>query len=153
MIECDDNNIFKIFLATPETALFNMLTCRHIYCFYPSLLARNVNVLTPNPSPAQSSMLTSYNFGLMTFDPDIEQDYSSFPGMCQEGCYSKTRSLFGLEGVLVNQWGGIAGSYDDGTDSSGVSKSDGYELLEYQWRIGSTCLNVLCPYYGCGYKD
>jgi len=61
--------------------------------------------------------------------------------------------MFGLEGVLVNRWGGIAGAYDHGTNSCCVSESDGYELLEYQWRIGYTCVNPLCPYYGCGYRD
>lgn len=151
MIECEDNNIFEVFLATSETALFNVLTSHHIYNFYPSLLSTRTNVATSNYIPPQSSMLSSFNFGLTTFDS--EQAFSDFPGICRESCYSKTRSLFGLEGVLVNRWGGIVGSYDDGTSTCHRSKTDGYETLDYQWRIGSNCLNPLCPYYGVGYKD
>ena len=99
--------------------MFNMLTPHHIYCFYPSLLSRRVNVATLNSTPAQSSMLTSFNFSLTTFD--TKQAFTDFPGVCREGCYSKTRSMFNLEGVLVNRWGGITGAYDDGSGANGVS--------------------------------
>jgi len=151
VIECEDGNIFKVFLAASETALSNMLMSHHIYSFYLSLLSRRANVATSNYVPPQSSMLSSFNFGLTTFDS--KQAFSDFPGICREGCYSKTRSLFGLEGVLVNRWGGIAGFRDDGTYTCDRSKTDGYETLDYQWRIGSNCLNPLCPYYGVGYRD
>ena len=151
VIECEDNNIFKVFLSASETVLFNVLTSHHIYCFYPSLLSRRTNVATSTYTPPQSSILSSFNFGLTTFDTELA--FSDFPGICQEGCYSKTRSLFGLEGVLINRWGGIGGFCDDGTSSCDRSKTDGYEILDYQWRIGFNCLNPLCPYYGMGYRD
>ena len=151
VIECEDSNIFKVFLAASETALFNMLMSHHIYSFYLSLLSRRANVATSNYVPPQSSMLSSFNFGLTMFDS--KQVFSDFPGICRESCYSKTHSLFGLEGVLVNRWGGIAGFHDDGTYTCDRSKTDGYETLDYQWRIGSNCLNPLCPYYGVGYRN
>ncbi len=151
MIECDDNNIFKVFLSISETALSNMLTPHHIYCFYPSLLSRRVNIAMLNYTPKKTSMLSSFNFRLTTFDS--EQAFSDFPGICQEGCYLKTRSLFGLEGILVNRWGGMVNSGDNCASTCGRSKTDGYGLLDYQWRIGYNCLNLLCPYYGVGYVD
>ena len=149
-MECKDDNIISTLVSAPETSLFNVLTSRRIYSFYPSLFSWRVNIETSTIQMASGwrDSIRPFRFGFTTYDT-LSSAYLHHP--CEEGCYSLTRNVLEMEGISRFRWGGISGKYDQDDPHGERSSSDPFESLDIEWRIGTRCRNKTCKFFRLGF--
>ncbi len=154
IMECDDDNVLTALLHAPETSLFNVLTSRRFYSFYPSLHTRRINLETTTSHllSRSNNSIHPFRFGFMTYD---SASVTVLSAACNEGCYARTRNILKMEGIQRFRWGSITGKLDHGNTYDNFSNSyfDFFETVDVDWRIGSRCWNGYCPFYKLGFME
>lgn len=138
------DDIIPVILSAPHTAMLNVLTSTRIYCFYPALLRRGENLIISSNRDRQDTNahngFRAFNFGLRSYAST--EDWHFQGRQCVDQCPALWRSVKGLRGVGIMQWGGIS---EPITQDTHAPCSDGFEYSEFIWKLQGVCLNRSCP--------
>lgn len=127
--ESEDLSVLSHILGAPHTAFMNALTPTKILSFYPSFTTAHVTLEAKHspPDPFQYYKDMGLEF------------YQSVADMCQPcgiACPEVYRRVRGGRGILSFDW--------DSDRSSDLRPLDAHVL---DWRLGSSCDNVLCTFF------
>ncbi|KDR68035.1 hypothetical protein GALMADRAFT_216144 [Galerina marginata CBS 339.88] len=120
LVESKSESILPAILSGPQTASFNVMTYTKLYCFYPTLFARQENVLTKERFYGEE--LDTFSFGVTTYPYTSAMDIE-----CGQVCPALWRNTRGLVGVGVYHWAGA--------NRLAKEDKDGFEEFSYLWRL------------------
>ncbi|KAJ7601309.1 hypothetical protein DFH06DRAFT_1154581 [Mycena polygramma] len=140
LIESRDQSVLTPVIGSTSTSNTNFATSANIYSLYPALLneRRTLESWFPTPVPKATNM------GRRRIRSSFST--SSWAGPCGWSCPVLWRQVRGLAGVGVFQWGGRGNIYPDNANV-GIP----YTQNDLKWRLGDTCTNKNCPWYGGNY--
>lgn len=137
LIESKGPSVLPVILQAPHTSSFNILTSTRFYCLYPTLFANGESIRMKH-FQKDNTPFSHFNFGLRVYRSTSNWIHAP----CGNACPSLWRYTKNLCGVGTIRWGTFNGNSDLGDKSP--SNSDGFENLNFLWKIDGRCINPLC---------
>ncbi|RDB19151.1 hypothetical protein Hypma_014216, partial [Hypsizygus marmoreus] len=137
VIESCSSSILPAVLTFPFTSDMTLLSTSRLYCFYPSLVKKNITLSGFSYTPdgeidLWTSRGSSHFYSTNTWDTP-----------CGPVCRAIWRQTEGLPGVGEFAWGGLANDKDI---EGNMGNSAVLSTTQFKWRLGLCCVNRFCPY-------
>ncbi|KAJ7657398.1 hypothetical protein DFH06DRAFT_1131886 [Mycena polygramma] len=140
LTESRDDSILTPIIGSTSTFNTNFATSSKIYSLYAGLLTQRRAIESWFPTP----VLKSCNITARRYRSSFST--GTWEGPCGWACPVLWRQVRGLAGVGIFHWGGRDNVYPD-TSTAGIP----YTNNNMKWRLGDTCTNKHCPWYGGNY--